>query len=79
MSGKFLNVSAAIGLGRRLVYKYPNTPPLHRSCALHTESFHSSHLFLFASRLTAMAQVTAITKASFIFHPTTGVKILELY
>jgi hypothetical protein len=37
------------------------------------EAFHSSHLFLFASRFTAMAKVTAITKASSISHPTTGV------
>jgi hypothetical protein len=77
MSDKFLNVSAAIGLGRCLVYKYPNTPPLHGSCALHPESFHSSHLFLLACRLTAMAKVTAITKASSISHPTMGVKILQ--
>jgi hypothetical protein len=79
MSDRFLNVSATIGLQRCLGYKYPYTPPLHGSCALHPESFHSSHLFLLASRLTAMAKVTAITKASSISHPTMGVKVLKLY
>jgi hypothetical protein len=77
-SDEFLNVSAAIGLDRRLTYMYPNMLPLHGSCALPCILLFIAFASpCFSPHSHGCPKVTAMTKASKLFscsHPMMGNK-----